>query len=285
MQYLHEGGNRIAQLWGRIQDSRHFPSALRRRENMPAILPPVEPEVSQQRPGLFTESGSRLFYSPPQEAIAALQAVDPRIEYFRFHLPSPEQGQYEIPKDTFAMIPDADLAHFEYFNRLGARGNLFAHRLVIPPLTAHLRERFGDLDVIGLRGTACIVDMSGRILLPNSDALFKSPVEILREGVENGGTYAPMTGFMPRDEGLMAEINHRTVQWVIEHPQQLRKEMKDAGYAENDIANVFPLLLVYDRSKFPEGSTTLPNDPEERKKCILAAFILDYPLPQAEVLK
>ena len=283
MQYIRQGGERISQLWQRVQDSRYFPSVLRR--TTPAESVPPEPEVTHLIPGLFTESGIQLFESPRLEYTAALHAADPRIEYFRFRVPQPDSDQWYVPAESVVRYPGEDdsLAFYNYGNSLGVAGNLFANKLVIPQLTDHLRERFGNFDTIGLRGTACVVDRSREVTLPNSGKKLKTPVEIVQEGVETEGMYAPMTGFHPK-ENRTEEIGHRTVQWVMDHPQQLRGDLKKAGYSQDDIASIFPLLLVYDRSRFPEGSTALPEDPEERKKCILAAYVLDYPLTKLEVL-
>jgi len=156
--------------------------------------------------------------------------------------------------------------------------NLFDHEMVLPHLRGYLAKKYQGKNV-AVRGTATTlltrhtVEVGGRVIT--------TPIDILRMGIERedkrGQEYAPMIGFDPKDP----EIAFRTVQWLTQHPEELRKEARQEGH-EEVARSIYPVLLVYDRTKFPEGSTLLPEDPSDRAGCILEALVLDYPLSRQE---
>lgn len=157
-------------------------------------------------------------------------------------------------------------------NPLGIPDNLFNLDAVVRPLEQYLAEKYAGRK-IALRGTACNV-RTRPVVIDGKNIL--NPFQIIQRGVETQENHAPMTPF---DSGR-AEIYHRSAQWLVDHPREFREKAKEEG--EDLGESIFPILLVYDRSKFPENSTRLPDDPEKRSQCILEAIILDYPLSNSE---
>ena len=119
---------------------------------------------------------------------------------------------------------------------------------------------------IAVRGVACSISSKPISIDGN---LITNPAQILQLGAETSTTSSPMIGFK-------TEIPSRSLQWLIQHPQELRER----AVAEGKLAeaqSIYPLLIVYDRDQFNPTDTNLPDDPEKRGKAIKEVIILDYP--------
>ena len=244
-------------------------------------------EISQTKfLGMLSASGTKLLESPNMSRLEELLATDKRIVYFRFHMPQDIKDKNNIqpnpdPAPLEAMtidLADEELDYIDFaFNGISAPENLF-HFYTLPALTEYLANKYQDQE-IGLRGTATAV---ADFPIKAGDVMVKDPLEILQFGTESGGDSAPMTGFKPWYGKY--EIASRSLQWLFQHPRQLREE---AGQWEepSDQGAIFPALLVYDRTKFEEGTAALPNDQKVRAEVILEIIILDMPLHYQAIQK
>lgn len=243
-------------------------------------------EVRSEFPrGLYTQSHKLLFESPSPSAIMSFQKADSRVTYFHYLVPDISPGEkifekgepkYITPEESHVAlsVPDDQFQGLDEINSQGIPRNLFDF-FVTPHLEQYLAKKYRDRE-IAVRGTACSIKTG--ISLTNDSFKINDPVQILESGIEhNKPEVAPMIRFDSNDP----KIPFRSLQWLTEHPGQLREQAREEG--RSDAAeNIFPILLVYDRTKFPEGSTVLPSDPTERAKCILEAIVLDYPLSRVE---
>lgn len=265
-------------------------------------LPVSEPELQREveRPGLVDSQGRLIFESPNSAVIDRLRSIDPRVEYFPFRFPGKTkdlkfkngikievQGEPQIPiPDSRTVIPpkyEENFLMYEFMNRIGIGPNLMED-FVIPYLSEQVRQDTSDYGLVGVRGTSCSINLDEdfklypeRLVSPGS---VKTIIDILNAGVENGEDFARMGGFDTETQDSLKH-NYRTTQWIVSHTEGIRREVTELN-GEEAAHSIFPVLLVYDRSKFPEKATTLPSDPEERKKVILKAYILDFPIAKPQ---
>jgi len=253
----------------------------------PKRIPAIKSEIPLERPeGLYSQSGKLLFLSPPLDVVAALHKIDPRprISYFQYRIPEQSDmpfskenppKNYKTPKDRRAMSSFQDNYFFglDKAYRNGLPNFLFENNCVIQHVNEYLGNKYNGKDV-AVRGTACAIS---KIAVGIGGKEISDPAMILREGIEREGQHAPMLGF----DTSHPTIPYRSLQWLSQHPQELRERARADNRVEEALS-IFPILLIYDRTKFEEGVTTLPTDPTKRAECILEAIVLDYPLSRTE---
>lgn len=231
--------------------------------------------------GLVSLSGKPILESPRPEWIERASQI-PRVEYFPYRLPGKvlrtvdlgdghtvdQRGPARLPKrpiDTYP-LSDEDIEAIETQLHKHSIGEFFYTELVAGYLGRKIAEEFPDVP-IGLRGTACSVNGP----ITSEKLRIKSIEEILRDGTERSDFTTNATGFDPK----LAEIQHRSLQWLIQHPQEIRG---DLAKEPEKAAAIFPALLVYDAAEWVKTRAShLPNSPELRAKAILKAYVLDYP--------
>lgn len=241
----------------------------------------IETEGEDHFSGLQLQSGVQLFDSPPQKKVALLQAADPRVTYFRFCIPAvsyTELTQSRVwpiplkPAPDVAIVLDWPSTEVnglhKQVNSMTAPENLFLE-FVIRPLSDYLSRKYEGAS-IALRGTAAALDSD----LEAAGKRVLTPCEILKAGVENGKESVAMTVFLDSGD---AQVNFRSLQWLLQHPTELRASMSKEDDSMSKM--IFPVLLVYNVDAFPEGKVLLPENPELRESVILEAIILDMPLP------
>ncbi len=233
--------------------------------------------------GLYTETGEPIFESPTLSQIQRI-AGDPRIEYFPFQIPDGEVTRVVNDLGGVAILNDPKVLREGLVtlpledNRLlllregrGGTEKLFM-RYIIDFLVLHMKKELGEKFLVGLRGTCCSVD--GSI---NAGGLQVMDIkDVVQKGNERSHNEAPMTGF--GDESN--ELHYRTQQYLVWSAQHLRRDLSE--YPEQ-AAKIFPVLLVYDKSKMnmQEGGAylkvTLPDSEEEASQAIIKAYVLDFP--------
>lgn len=240
-----------------------------------------------RRIGLFNKSGTQLLESPPPGVLANVAKNNPdgRVEYFRFRTVAPVTKQriedsgelvtWEglepegVDHSPSVTIPIEDGYSAGY--GMGDGSIVFANLAVVPELEKEIAKTFSDRELVGTRGIAVALGDGVTV----GGERINTIQEILQAGGERSTDSPAQTAFSLNDGG---KINNRSVQWLIEHPQNLRRYAVKEGNTEA-ASKIFPALLVYDRSKFAQDSVRLPESSDERSRIILKAYILDYPMP------
>jgi hypothetical protein len=230
--------------------------------------------------GLVSTSGKAIFESPKPEWIEGLSQI-PRVEYFSYRLPGEvirtidlgdgetvdQRGPSRLPKTPIDTLPltDKDIEFIQSQNS-GGLGNFFFPEYVSDYLAKQIAKEFPDMQ-LGIRGTACSVNGP----ITTETLRIKSIEEILRDGTERPDFTTNATTFSHE----MPEIPSRSLQWLIEHPQEIRGRL---AKEPQKAAEIFPALLVYDASEWMKiKASILPDSAELRAKAILKAYVLDYP--------
>lgn len=246
----------------------------------------IEPHVDIAI-GLFNSSGTQLLESPQPELISSIleNNEDGRIEYFRFRKMAPVTKQSITDSGelvTWEGLEPSGIDHsptvtipiedgFSEGYGISDGGVVFANVAVIPELEKEISKSFADREEVGIRGIA--VSLKDGITVHGTH--INTIPEILQSGGAGGTDVQAQTLFVPNKH---PEIGHRSIQWLMDHPQNIRRKAIEEGNRDA-ASNIFPAILVYDRSKFSPNSVELPESTEERSKVILKAYILDYPIP------
>lgn len=191
-----------------------------------------------------------------------------RVEYF----------PAEVPDKIAAHLPmtSEDIAGISKHHR-NSPGVVFYGQMVTDRLARKIAEEFKDFGKVGIRGISVSVD--GEISAGNLQ--IKNPDAILQDGTELNGVDSTLITALSCVDSETPEIHHRTLQWLTQGAQQLRKSLG------KESTKIFPAIIVYDLKHLKPGKfnyeAILPEDKEDRSKCILKIFVLDYP-PSVEEL-
>lgn len=239
----------------------------------------IENGQTEQQHGLLSLSGQPIFDSPSPEWVQRVSKI-PRVEYFSYRFSGKVLDQMTIDGETIVKrgppklpqypidivaLSDDELSTIRSEFHVSP-GEWFFTQMVTDFLDDQIARDFPD-HPIGLRGTACA--LNGHIT--HNGMHIRSIEEILRNGTEREATTTAATSFDPEHP----DIPNRSLQWLIQHPQEIRALLQDAP----DLAKtVFPVLLVYDAQDWVKTqSSTLPISDQFRSQAILKAYILDYP--------
>jgi hypothetical protein len=244
-------------------------------------IPPSSEKESIKPAGLYSSSGTLILESPPTVEVNKLRSIDPRITYFHFYKTAIDFDSDGKPKISYSenneqevILPatDDELLGFDIINNDGGPVNI-AYDCVISQLTKYIREKYGN-EKIAIRGVACSISTSRPIVVEGN--LITNPGQILSLGAERAVESSPMINVDQDGDSLP----YRSIQWLYQHPQQLRAKAVEEGMVEKS-HKIFPLLIVYDRLINPDN-WNLPKDPMEREKAIKEVILLDYPLGRKE---
>lgn len=199
---------------------------------------PVPDPVGERIP--LTNGGTLERLNP--ELLAELQANDPRVHYISADLEAAQQSP----------AGQASYSH-----------------AVLGRLSDQVRTDFPGIDV-SVRGTVAALikrfpfwDVKGH---PNMSADMNTVADILKLGSDNGSDMVQV-GQVYED----GELNTDTAEWIYNHLFTVSMEAD-----EDDFAQTFPVLLVYEPSAFAtsqgHGWNKLAGEPDQR---IAAIYITD----------
>jgi len=253
---------------------------------------PREAEHNEQEhfatypPGLYSESGQIILESLPAGKIAMIGAIDARITYIPFQIPqeklssitlnelSPNNGQVILNRQAESL--------FSMMNSFGVDGNAINH-FVIPGMEDNIEQLMKQLGMhsVGLRGIACSVD--GIIDKPATppykfQVIVRDIGEIMSRGTEGTESETAITVFEGnQDDNFSPQMHHRTRQWLVEHPRQLKVEL--SGYPD-EIRKIYPMLLVYDLDKLEPGNrynAKLRSGLNSWSESLIKAYVIPSP--------
>lgn len=241
------------------------PKQPQKAESKYQIIPTTDlalPSKEKKEYGLFTESGNPILESPTPRQIDNLKS-ESRIEYFHYRIPgkiidmSAEERIHDspiIPKDPYvtpSMIKEKEQDFYEEILPVLESFNIphqdlggFIHKqLVTNFLGEQIIKEFlnSKINMVGIRGIAASIDGD----VETSEGIVEDIKTIVKSGSERGKDKTLITSL---EKGR--EIHYRTLQWLVQSPQEIRKLLIQRP---EDAHKIFPAILVYDLSKMKPG--------------------------------
>jgi len=195
--------------------------------------------------------GKPLLTLPNPELVESLHTADRRIESF-------DSSLLKLSEDGH-LLNWSNNEDYEYYKRISA------------PLAAQVMKEFPNEEALLARGIAA--SLNGAVTDGNA-LLVRDIRHVLHVGneIKSPGTLMASVGI---DEENMPFMHHRINQYLISGQWGLRRKLPSES-----AKNIFPVLLVYDKSKVQAGGGyyyALPDDEASREACILKAYILPRP--------
>lgn len=197
-------------------------------------------------------TGRALLTLPNPDLVRALCVMDSRIGMFDSEL---------LIRDEHGQLPEAS-RNIEWMYK----------KYVSDPMAGIVMKDFPNEKMVPARGIAASINGA---LYDGNTVLVRDIRHVLNLGDEKGDAVTLMAG-VGLGENSTPVTHERISQYLISGQSRLRER-----FSPEQGATIFPVLLVYDKSKV-KGiggySFMLPSDPVERSTCILKAYIL----PRAE---
>jgi hypothetical protein len=214
--------------------------------------------------GLYTPEGHPLLVTPSPAQRARIATI-PRVEYFT-----------TLANDPVRLTVEEEAAGKERFREY-VYGDHFFAQFVANPLCGKIREdllgiaSYKGVPLVGLRGTAVSLDGSFK----HGELQVTGIEQIMREGVETGEAEVAVDW---RDlRRLAMRGDDMVLRYILEYSRRMRKLL---GKTDRENA-IFPGVLAYDLNMLDEENRgyyhKLPESSDDRAKCVLKAYLLDYP--------
>lgn len=217
------------------------------------LYAPLQPGALLPAEGatILDADGSATLTLPNPELISALRAADPRISVF----------------DESLLVRDAE---GKLITQRGSIDRTYNENVSARLAEQVLRDFPNEESILG-RGIAASINGP---VYDGKNLLIKDIRHTLQTGSDGRSDITLLAG-VGRDGERAPSLDHYINKYLISGQRGLRKRVDPEA-----ARTIFPVLLIYDRSKMKAtGGYTfvLPSDPKEREACILKAYIAPRP--------